>query len=66
MRIHACLCIRVHACAQEVTYIIDYYASENKGEQEYYIDCRPAPTPGGLADRAQVAFKRWKKGEPIW
>ncbi len=61
----ACVCMRF---VQEVTYIIDYYASENKEsqEQEYFIDCRPTPTPGGLVDRARVAFKRWRKGEAVW
>jgi cytochrome c heme-lyase len=62
----------VNRCGKEVKYVIDYYSFEtpdpHTGETEidYFIDARPAPTVGGLYDRARVAFGKWKRGEKIW
>ena len=35
-------------------------------EEEYFIDARPAPTVGGMVDRARMAWKRWRNGEQVW
>lgn len=57
----------VDRCGKEVRYIIDYYsAAEKDGDVSYYIDARPAPTLGGLADRARLAFTKWRAGESFW
>ena len=62
----------VNRCGKEVKYVIDYYSYETPdpvtGETsiDYFIDARPAPTLGGMVDRARVAFGKWRRGEKIW
>jgi cytochrome c heme-lyase len=57
----------VDRCGKKVTYIIDYYSDDGPhGGIEYMVDTRPAPTLGGLWDRARIAYASWKKGESWW
>eukprot|EP00049_Salpingoeca_infusionum_P005036 m.87465 g.87465 ORF g.87465 m.87465 type:complete len:233 (+) comp12831_c1_seq1:267-965(+) len=56
----------VNRCGKEVTYIIDYYSVDDEdGDPQYFIDCRPAGW-GGLADRARIAFRKWRAGQQWW
>lgn len=56
----------VDRCGKEVRYIIDYYANEEDGNIEYYIDARPAPTPAGIYDRLRVWYNKWKQGDKTY
>jgi cytochrome c heme-lyase len=52
----------VDRCGTEHRYIIDYYSLD---DDTYTIDARPAPTLGGLWDRARVAVSKWRAGESL-
>lgn len=66
----------VDRCGKEVRYIIDYYSVEEPADPmdghdaepsiAYYIDARPAPTPGGIIDRLRIGWRRWRRGESVW
>ena len=59
----------VDRCGKEVRYIIDYYSvaeGEDGEDVSFFIDARPALTPGGIFDRVRLATTRMWNGESWW
>ena len=48
----------VNRCGREVKYIIDFYSVKGD-ESAMMVDCRPAVTFSGIADRMHLAVKKW-------